>query len=162
MENDFLKDLKSLGVTARLKRLSDALSSQIKDLYKSQGVDIEPSWHLVFLLLKKNQAMTMSELAEACRLSQPAMTKMIARIRKKGYITIAGDSEDNRKKVLTLSIKAINLMPKFEHIWDAGQKSIRDILRSNKAFLQSVEAIEQELAEKSFTERALSHLTDKS
>ena len=35
MKKDFLKELEYLGITARLKRLSDAMSYSIKSLYKS-------------------------------------------------------------------------------------------------------------------------------
>ena len=48
MENDFLGELKYLGITARLKRLSDNISTNIKELYKEKDLDIKPSWHLIF------------------------------------------------------------------------------------------------------------------
>lgn len=52
METDFLVGLEYLGVTARIKRLSDTFFYSIKELYKQLGITIEPSWHLVFLILK--------------------------------------------------------------------------------------------------------------
>lgn len=48
MEIDFLVGLEYLGVTARIKRLSDTFFYSIKELYKQLGITIEPSWHLVF------------------------------------------------------------------------------------------------------------------
>ncbi len=43
MEQDFLKELEFLGVTARIKRLSDSLFYSIKGLYASENIDLEPS-----------------------------------------------------------------------------------------------------------------------
>ena len=158
MENDFLKDLGFLGVTARLKRLSDKLSYSIKELYSENLIDIEPSWHLVFLLLKKKKQSTMTEIAESLHLSQPAMTKMINRMSKKNYIEVIRDSNDKRKKILQLSSKAKRELPRFEVIWAAGENSIREILKANLAFLDSLAEFEEQIDSKSFKDRALNYL----
>jgi len=155
MENDFLKDLKFLGMAARLKRLSDTLSASIKDLYKERGIDIEPSWHLIFLYLKKKETSTMSEIAEALHYSQPAVTKMINRMKKKGYLDVIRDENDTRKKNLRLSKNAKKRLPEFEIIWAAGQKSIQEILQSNTDFFNYLEHFESEIEKESFKNRAL-------
>ena len=158
MENDFLKELEFLGITARLKRLSDTLSYSIKDLYKSQGIDIEPSWHLVFLILKNEKEITLTEIAGALNFSQPAMTKMITRMKNKGYVEISISKKDTRKKLIFLSEKAKKELPKFEKVWDAGQKSIRQILKDNMDFFNNLEEFENQILLKNFKDRALENL----
>ncbi|NOU59122.1 MarR family winged helix-turn-helix transcriptional regulator [Marinifilum caeruleilacunae] len=158
MERDFLKELEFLGVTARLKRLSDNLSYSIKDLYQQKDLDIEPSWHLVILLLKKQESSTMSEIADLLQLSQAAATKMLNKMIQKGYLISVRDEKDNRKKMIQLSDKAKLELPKFEKVWNAGQSSIRDILQSNTDFLNNLSDFEDKLKEKSFQQRALEHL----
>ncbi len=154
MRNDYLKELKYLGVTARLKRLSDILSVSIKELYLANDVEIEPSWHLLLLYLQREKESTMTEIADAFRFSQPAITKMITRMVKKGYIDVKKDESDSRKKILKLSAKAKNNMPKFELIWNAGQKTIKEVLKTNSQFLKNLENFELQIYEKSFKERA--------
>lgn len=158
MDNDFLKDLEHLGFTARLKRLSDALTENIKELYHLNNLDIEPSWHLVFLFLSRNENVTMTELATALKISKPAMTKMIRGLLNKGYLKIFPDEHDGRSKILILSELAINRMPEFEKIWSAGQKSIKDLLGEDSSFFHDLNEFENKFAEKSFVERALKHL----
>ncbi len=158
MQNDFLKELKFLGVTARLKRLNDVLSANIKELYNENNLDIEPSWHLVFLILKKRKSLTMSDMAAELNLSQPALTKMTTRMVKKGYLEISADESDKRKKILTLTEKALSELPKFEKVWNAGQKSIRDILKGNVEFFESLDKFELQIVKKSFKERAVKYL----
>lgn len=158
MKNDFLRELEFLGITARLKRLSDAISYSIKDLYKSQDLDIEPSWHLVFLILKNEKEVSLTEIADALNFSQPAMTKMITRMKNKGYVEISISGKDTRKKLIFLSKKAKKELPKFEKIWDAGQKSIRQILKDNMDFFSNLEEFENQILLKSFKDRALENL----
>ena len=158
MERDFLKELEFLGVTARLKRLSDNLSYSIKELYKQNAMDIEPSWHLVILILKQKGSSTMSEIAELLQLSQAAATKMLNKMTQKGYLDIVRDTKDSRRKLIQLSEKTKQELPKFESVWDAGQKSIRDILSSNSDFLKNLADFEQEVKLKNFQSRALEHL----
>ena len=80
MDADYLKTLGHLGVTARIKRLSDTLFYSIRELYRQLGVDMEPSWHLVFLILKQEGKVTMQELSNQLHLSKPAVTKMIKKM----------------------------------------------------------------------------------
>ena len=158
MEKDFLKELEYLGITARLKRMSDSLSYNIKELYKMKDIDIEPSWHLVFLILKKHKTITMTEIADAFHISQPGITKMITKMKKKGYINIRTNGNDNRKKQVELSQKGLKELPKFEKIWNAGQQSIKDMLEANKEFLISLEKFEKQIKYKNFKDRTINHL----
>lgn len=158
MSDDFLKELEYLGVTARLKRLSDAFSTGIRELYKAAGVDIEPSWHLVFIKLKRQGQCTMTELAGDFHMSQPAVTRVIGRMVRKGYVTVSRGEQDGRTKVLRLSAKAERRLPQFERIWQAGKASIRDMLRANKNFLGCLDKLEAEVRRRDFRERAMRHL----
>ena len=135
MKNDFLKELGHLGLIARLKRSSDAILYSIREMYKSENLDIEPNWHLVFLILKKHKTRTMTEIAEAFQLSQPAIVKIINKMKEKGYIDCKEDAKDNRKRQLKLSQKAINQLPGFEKIWSAGKASLKEMLEGNEEFL---------------------------
>ena len=147
-----------LGMIARLKRLSDSMLYSIRDLYREKGLDLEPNWHFVFLILKKYQTRTMTEMADAFGLSQPAVVKIINKMKKKGYIDILNDVNDSRKRQLQLSQRAKDELPTFEKIWNGGQKSIEEMLQENKEFLNHLEKLEQQIRQKDFKERVLSNL----
>ncbi len=161
MENDFLQQLSFLGVTARIKRLNESLTYGIKDLYRQVNVDIEPSWHLVFLVLKEHRRISMKELAGLCHISQPAITKMIKKMHQKRYIHIVRDNQDLRKKQLSLTKKALSELPKFESIWQAGYLAIAEMLNGNPRFMESLAKLEAQNAQKGFKTRALQHLEAK-
>lgn len=157
MENDFLKDLAFLGVTARLKRLSDALTAGIKEFYQANDVDIEPSWHLVLLFLRDGDA-TPTEISTALNLSQPAVTEMIKRMVARGYVDVRPDEADGRKRNVRLSDRARDRLPALERIWAAGESAIREMLEHDMAFLGHLEALEARVGRRGFKERALEHL----
>lgn len=158
MEKDFLKELGYLGVTARIKRLSDALFYSIKELYDHQGIDIEPSWHLVLLSLKQEDQVTMLDLAKWLNLSKPAITKMVNKMQRMGYVDFASDQNDQRKKIVQLSAKAKKELPKLERIWNAGQKTVEQMLENNPMFLEALSDFEKQQTEQSFSERAIKKL----
>ena len=158
MEDRFLRELEYLGVTARLKRLSDALTADIKPLYREQGVDIEPSWHLVLLLLQRSGTATITQIAGTLSLSQPATTQMITRMLDRGYLDVSPDRQDSRRKNVSLSARAKRSLPRFHRIWDAGQEAIREILGPGTAFFEHLEHFETQVDKRSFRVRATERL----
>lgn len=158
MENDFLSALGYLGLTARIKRLSDSLSGSIRELYQSEQVDLEPSWHLVILVLKDREKVNMRELAESLKLSQPAVTKMIGKMKQRGIVKVSAGKVDQRQKHVSLSAKTQKLLPQYEQIWEAGRRAIEEMLGRNAAFMESLADFEARHIEKDFKNRAKEQL----
>ena len=159
MQDDFLSELEFLGVTARLKRLSDTLSESIRELYRENDVDIEPSWHLILLYLQRHGHATVTQIARALRISQPAVTKVIHRMIARGYLDAVQDPADARKRNLRLTEEAVTRLPHLEGIWAAGQAAVREILGSKTTFLQSLSAFEAQVRRRGFKDRASDHLS---
>ena len=158
MQGDFLSELEYLGVTARLKRLSDALSESIRELYRENDVDIEPRWHLILLYLRRHGHATVTQIARSLRISQPAVTKMIQRMIARGYLDVVQDPDDARKRNLHLSDEAMTRLPHLERIWAAGQAAVHEILGSGASFLESLSAFEAQVRARGFKDRAYDHL----
>ncbi|CAL2090785.1 MarR family transcriptional regulator [Tenacibaculum sp. 190524A02b] len=114
---DFLKTLKTAGYTARIKRISDGIMHDSRKIYKEIDLDIEPNWHLVFLLLKERDKMTVTEISEALGFSHPAVIKIIKKMKLRGYLYSEVDKKDSRKQQISLSKKALNKLPDFEEEW---------------------------------------------
>lgn len=158
---DYLKELGHLGLIARLKRLSDSMLYSIRDVYKQKGFEIEPNWHFVFLALKKHETRTMTELSAAFGLSQPALVKIINKMKKRGYLDFVKDEKDNRKTQLRLSQKAKTELTQFEKVWNAGQESIARMMNQDQEFMSKLEDLEIQLTNQSFKERILERLNEK-
>ncbi len=55
MDFDFIKELGYKALDSRLKRISDRMSHDVRKFYKEFGIDVEPNWYLVFMLLQKEE-----------------------------------------------------------------------------------------------------------
>ncbi len=53
MDFDFIKELGYKALDSRLKRISDRMSHDVRKFYKEFGIDVEPNWYLVLMLLQK-------------------------------------------------------------------------------------------------------------
>ncbi|NJB37964.1 MarR family winged helix-turn-helix transcriptional regulator [Croceivirga sp. JEA036] len=155
---DFLIEMGINGITARLKRLNDAFMYQTKDLYDTLNVDIEPNWHMVFLLLEKHGALTITELAEATRLSHPGMIKLVKKMKKNGYVQAFKDKADLRKHNIELTDKATSMLPKIHKYWAAGEKALQELLAHSPSLLHQLESVEKQMSKADFKERTLNNL----
>lgn len=153
MSEDFLIEMGYAGLTGRLKRLSDAFMYQTRDFYREHDSEIEPNWHMIFLLLQKNETMTVTEIADALQLSHPAIVKLINKMKKRGYINSNLDPEDNRRYNLVLSPKAKKELPVLEAYWEAGNKALEEMLEHNTLLLEQLEQLEARMAEADFKTR---------
>ncbi|RXG28241.1 MarR family winged helix-turn-helix transcriptional regulator [Leeuwenhoekiella palythoae] len=153
MSEDFLIEMGYAGLTGRLKRLSDAFMYQTRDFYREHDSEIEPNWHMIFLLLQKNETMTVTEIADALQLSHPAIVKLINKMKKRGYINSNLDPKDNRRYNLVLSQKAKKELPVLEAYWEAGNKALEEMLEHNTLLLEQLEQLEARMAEADFKTR---------
>lgn len=156
-ERDFAAELGCLGFTMRLKRISDSLMHDGKRMYKQLGVDIEPNWYVIFRLLKQEGEQSVMEIAEKIKLAHPSVITITTKMMKAGYLTSEQCSADSRKRLLNLTPKALEKLPEFERIWNAGEKSIVQALKDTQV-MQALKIIEERFAEKGFRERTIENL----
>ena len=158
MMKDFLTEIEYVGFTSRLKRLSDSILYSTKDLYKSEGLDIEPNWNLIFRLLQENQEMTISEMSETLQFSHPAVVKIVNKMKKHGYLRSSSDRADKRRQPLRLTKKAHKKLAQFEIYWKAGTEAIKEVLQDSPHFLEELLRIEEKMRQSNYQERTLKKL----
>ena len=108
---------------------------------------------MIFLILQKNERMTVMEIAEALRLSHPAIVKLINKMKKHGYIKSEIDASDARKYQLRLSEKALEKLPQLEKYWAAGNESVAEIMNHNREILKQLEMLEENITKEDFKQR---------
>ncbi|MFY0714423.1 MarR family transcriptional regulator [Seonamhaeicola sp. NFXS20] len=152
---DFLIALEYEGITSRLKRLSDTLLYSTKDLYKSEGLDIDPNWNLIFRLLQEHNELTITEMADTLQFSHPAVIKIVKKMKKRGYIHSYADKDDKRKQVLSLTNKAHKHIKTFEAYWAAGTEVVEDLLADSPNLLDELTKIEEKVNQLDYKQRVL-------
>lgn len=124
-----------------------------RQFYRDHNLEIEPNWHVVFLLLNKHGNLTIMEIAESLKLSHPAIVQLVDKMKKKGYIDSIRDPEDQRKSRLTLSKKAEQKSPELERYWEAGYGALQEIMDQRNKILEDLAVLEKNLEEEDFKER---------
>lgn len=156
---DFIAQLGHLALTLRLKRLADKLSESGRRLYNQLGLELEPSWYAVFLLLKERQTLTITETARLLGLSHPSIVATTRKMEKHGYLKTMNDEQDKRRRMLSLSEKAWSQMDAFEEVWQAFRDAMADLVKETGSdpgpWLQRMENL---LAEKPLDERVAAQL----
>ena len=155
---DFAKELGCLGFTMRIKRISDALMHDGKKMYKQLGLDIEPNWYVIFRLLMQESQLSVTEISEKVGMAHPSIITITNKMIKAGYIRSDQCTEDSRRRLLTLSPKALDKMPEFERIWKAGEEGVIDAVADTE-IMNALSLIEKRFGEKGFRERTLEKLT---
>lgn len=145
MDRDFIKELGHRALDNRLKRISDRMSHDTRKFFKQIDIDVEPSWHLVFKLLRDNTTLTMVDIADQLGYTHPSMVIMLKKMTKKGYIFSEKDTIDKRKQNIKLTQKSFDLFPKLERIWDSCEYAIYQMLNEDVSILKHLNDIEAAL-----------------
>lgn len=157
---DFLQQIGLAGLNSRIKRLSDDLLYSTRDYYKKAGLDIEPNWHLIFLLLENHKSLTITEISQELRMSHPACVKIINKMKKKDYIDTKTDKNDARKQLIELSDKAKNKLPEFHKHWEACIRTSEELIEKSPHFIQELTEFENLVADKNYMERTLKNYNE--
>lgn len=161
MENkDFVRELGYLGLTMRLKRISDAMMHEGRRLYNGLDIDIEPNWYIIFKLLKSRGPMSVTNIADSILMAHPSVITIINKMMDSGYLISEKDEKDSRKRVLDLSDRAIKMLPEYEKIWEAGENGIKEAMEEHNA-LDFISVLEDKFFTKGFKERTLEQLKTK-
>lgn len=73
----------------------------------------------VLVALKKNKALSQSELARFARVEQPSMAQLLNRMERDGLVQRVPDPDDKRSRLISLTDSASRRMPKGKAIMDA-------------------------------------------
>lgn len=145
MDRDFIKELGYRALDNRLKRISDRMSHDTRKFFKQIDLDVEPSWHLVFKLLRDHTTLTMADMADQLGFTHPSMVIMLKKMTAKGYICSERDTIDKRKQNIKLTQKSLDLLPKLESIWDSCEHAIYQMLNEDVSILKHLNDIEAAL-----------------
>ena len=159
-KTDFMSQLGYLSMAARMKRLSDHIMHSARQFYRSEGIDIEPNWYLVFLLLKERKCMSITEMGEALHFAHPTVITLVRKMHSNGYLTFHSDPNDSRRQLVRLSEKAVDKLQLFEKMWHAAYESVRELFQGNGQFLAQLDELLAHYEETDFktrTENALNH-----
>ncbi len=139
-----------LFLGSRLKRLAERLQADVSHIIAEAGLSIQPSQYPLLAALDRTESMTIGQIVDALGISQPAITRMLARLVTLGLVDVARLGRDQRQKTasLTAAGKAAMVRSKRD-VWPRVEIAVADLCAGlNGPLLHQVTAIEAGLAAK--------------
>ncbi|UOB17346.1 bifunctional helix-turn-helix transcriptional regulator/GNAT family N-acetyltransferase [Abyssalbus ytuae] len=154
---DKLKEFQELGLGSRLKRLSEDLMKEINRVYKTFEIDFDPYLFPVFKTIADEKEITTVEITDKLKITQPAITQYINKLKEKNLIITRKDVTDQRKKIIGLSEKGKSIFEKMTPLWkitDITLKKYSSYLNMN--FIEQIVVLESALEEHEISKNIIS------
>jgi DNA-binding MarR family transcriptional regulator len=149
-----VRELGFFALASRMKMLSERLKAEASRVYRDRGIDFNDSWFLAAWILSQRDGITASEMAGKLGVSPPAVSQMAAGMHGKGLITYERDTEDGRRRCISLTEKGRETVAALEPLWQAISDVTKDVVSSTGVdFLSGLAGIEDAFDESSLSER---------
>jgi len=140
------------GLGTQLRHLVELLDDGVSRANDYPGLDYRPRYTPVMKALAGGGALTIGQLADAARISQPAATQTVAVMAKEGLVEVAAGEADARQRVVALSAAGRALLPRLQRAWQATDRAAA-ALEAETGLLTAVAATLAALDRRSFAER---------
>lgn len=144
-----------LAISTRLQRLSEQLRKDGAMIYKSFGIDFEPKWFPVIFTLHHKKMLSVVEIANEIGYTHPSTISLLKELEKQKLIQSKKDKQDERRRLIILSPKGIELIEKMKPVWELVSKVLGEIADNQNHLLAAINEAEAKIAEQSFYQRAL-------
>jgi DNA-binding MarR family transcriptional regulator/N-acetylglutamate synthase-like GNAT family acetyltransferase len=147
MPLDVIRAQPHLYLGSRLKRLAERMQADVIKLSERAGLPLQPGQCPLLATLGQAGPLTIGDLTEALGISQPAVTRLAARLAEIGYVTIERRGRDQRHKTVALTQEGSAALARARQVFmPEVEAAVHDILRGLPAdFLDAVTELENRL-----------------
>jgi DNA-binding MarR family transcriptional regulator len=126
---DVLKERSALFLGSRLKRLAERMQGDVIRVAEGAGLAIQPSQYSLLATLDRYGPRTIGELTQAMELSQPAVTRMAAKLAEMGLVSIDRLHKDQRHKTVSLTEAGVADLERSKlYVWPQVEAAVRELL----------------------------------
>jgi DNA-binding MarR family transcriptional regulator len=113
-----------------------------------------PRYTPVMRVLMRENSSTISEIAQAAGISQPAVTQTVSRMMEADLVSVSPSETDARQRIVQLTKKGKRLAPKLARCWEATALAARSLEEDLRVPLGAVlEDAIKALEQRSYDER---------
>jgi DNA-binding MarR family transcriptional regulator len=116
---DFIQRQGAAAFGTRLRRLSGRIDREVQALYRRHGIDFEPRWFPVFLVLDELGPLSVGDLAVRIGVSHAAISQVRGRLVAYGLVRVSSHAVDRRRQVLALTARGRTKARRMRPLWEA-------------------------------------------
>jgi DNA-binding MarR family transcriptional regulator len=143
-----------LAISTRLQRLSELIRKDGLQVYKDHGIEFEPKWFPVIYTLHLKPLLGVVELAAEIGYTHPSTIALLKELEKEKLISSKKDKTDERKRLVQLTPKGLELVTQMKPVWQLISKAITDLTDTKNNLMQAIIEVEDQLKQKSMAARA--------
>ena len=157
MIGDLLREREQLFLGSRLKRLAERMQADVVRIAERAGLAIQPSQYPLLATLDRYGPQTIGALTQAMELSQPAVTRTVAKLVEAGLVAVDRIGRDQRLKTVSLTPAGeAAIAHSKQTVWPQVEAAVREVLADLPgSLLADIGAIETRLGERPMSERVL-------
>lgn len=163
MTDDIVRRLGFLCLGTRFKRIGERLQADVTHFAESRGLATQAALFPLLGALDRNGAMNVGDLAQTLGVSQPGVTRNVARLTEAGLIEAAKGGKDRRQKTLQLTKAGRALVRQAARdIWPFVEAAVAELCGKLRGpLLEQLGAIEDALTEMPLDRRAAKRATSR-
>ena len=157
---DIIKQLGEAALGSRLKRLSDRWAKDAATFYRMNNIDFEPRWFPVFYALTQSDTpLSIMDLAEQTGFSHPAIIQFVRELEQNGFVLTEKSRKDARRRLVSLSEKATEMLPQLRMVWAVVSEEIMKIIKQQRHnILFAIEEVEEILDRENYLQNLANNL----
>jgi DNA-binding MarR family transcriptional regulator len=118
---EFYDKLGKMAIGSRLRRLSELLTEEAKQVYHMYDTDMQPKWFPVLYVLSTGEEKTITEIAQEIGHSHPSVSYIVKEMARHGYVKGVKGKKDSRKNFVALSDEGRAVFAKMnDQLTDVG------------------------------------------
>ncbi|MCW5923026.1 MAG: MarR family transcriptional regulator [Saprospiraceae bacterium] len=143
-----------LAISTRLQRLADNLRKDGAMIYQHFGIEFEPKFWPVVYTLSKKSPLGILDLATEIGYAHPSVIALVREMEQKKWIRSLKDKTDSRRRLLSLSPLALDLVAKMEPAWSVIEAALEEICEGATPLLKAISEVEARLEQERFLDVA--------
>jgi predicted GNAT family N-acyltransferase/DNA-binding MarR family transcriptional regulator len=142
-----------LSLGTHLQYITERLRKEAALFYKSLHIKFEPKWFSAIYVLSVNPCLSVSELAQEIGLTHPTTISLLKELELNGLVLSNKDSEDERKRNVSLTSKSKDLIKTMKPAWTAMTEALNHLTDTPNNLIKAIAEVNAKLDEKSFLTR---------
>lgn len=159
MSSDWLEALHGLALGSRMRRLVDYLTSQVREVYAAEGIEMDPPHFSILTLLHQEGPLPVSAIAERIGMSRATVTKRVKQLESEHLLVRVPSPTGRRRTDISLAPQGQQQVQQARPAWIAiGAVVNRRLENLNGSFWDVLAEAETHLTEPPLAPEVLAYM----